>query len=87
MLDWKTKFRGFIRQQEDVFRSDKSQTTEAKATNDALIKMLEEIYTAQSLKIDSSLERFEDAREAYAVFMEESKMAQRQMAYNVVPDL
>ena len=56
MLDWKTKFRSFIRHQEDVFRSDKSQTAEAKSTNDALIKMLEGIYTTQSLKIDNLLE-------------------------------
>ena len=69
MLDWKTKFRSFIRHQEDIIRSDKSQTAETKSTNEALIKMLEGIYTTVSLKIDESLERFEDAREMYAVFV------------------
>ena len=76
MAKWKVEFRSLIRHQEDVIRSIRSPTTEAKEAYDALFKMLEEMYAAQANKIDNYLSKFEDAREEYAVWKKTAKRTQ-----------
>ena len=81
MAKWRVRFKALIREQEDdqeyLSLSIGPPLPDAQENYDKLMEMLDEMYKAQTDKIENSLMSFEVAREAYCVWEETTKRTQR----------
>ena len=81
MAKWRVRFKALIREPEDnqeyLSLSIGPPLPDAQETYDKVMKMLYEMYKAQSDKIEENLMAFEAAKEAYCVWDETTKRTQR----------